>query len=278
MDQADLIAKLTDLSAEFGLKAVAAILILVVGWWLAKLISRGAARAMDRSSLDPTLVHFLRGAIYYLLLAIVAVIALTTVGIQTASFVALLGAAGLAVGLALEGSLGNFAAGVLIMLFRPFKIGDYVEAADREGRVERIHIFNTTLVTYDNETVIIPNSDVTGGTVINYSERGHVRVEVPLLVGHDADFKRVKSLLMLAAAEAPRVINEPPAEVQITEFTEHAIKLQVEVTVDPKDREDVLFEVSDLVKARFDEAGISTPRQRLDLRLPKAETRLDRTV
>ncbi|MEM1268942.1 MAG: mechanosensitive ion channel domain-containing protein [Bacteroidota bacterium] len=258
----DTLVSIFDRLLELGERLLTAGAIIIIGLWLAKLAVRLVKRSFTKANLDATLSSFLESLIYYGLVVFVIIAALNRLGVQTASFVAVLGAVGLAIGLATEGSLSNFAAGALIALFHPFRVGDFVEIADSEGHVEKIQIFNTVIRTLDNETVIIPNSEVTGGKIVNYSAKPYVRAEVPLLIGHDADFATVEALLFEAASASKRVLAEPAAEVQITDFTENGLRLQVEVTTLPGDREDVVFEVAGEIKRRLDAAGIRVPQRR----------------
>ncbi len=251
----------------FGLNLIAALAILVVGLYISKLIGRIARRALERSKLDDTVTHFLSNLVSYALIVFVVIAALSRLGVQTSQFVAVLGAAGLAIGLAMEGSLSNFAAGVLIAVFRPFGIGDWVEAADAEGQVTNISIFYTTLLTLDNETIVIPNSEVTAGKVTNFSAGNFVRVEIPFVVGHEAEWSAVREIAMSVPRHCPRVIAEPPPEVQIIELAEAGVRAQVEVTTEAKDREDVMFEVSEVLKAGFDARAVRMPHRQLDVRV-----------
>lgn len=267
MDFQSILADIQKIFTEFGFKILSALGIAIVGFWIAKKLASFAGKAFDKMDLDPTLNRFFCNLIYWLLLGFVIIAALGALGIQTGAFMAILGAAGLAIGLAMEGSLSNFAAGVLIILFRPFKVGDYIEVDENGGQVEKIQLFHSTLVTYDNETIIIPNSEITSNVVTNYSTRDWVRVEIPLTVSHGADFGKVKEIMMDIARLSGRSLNDPPAEVQVTEITENGLKMQLEVTVHPIDREDVIFEVSDMIKTRFDEENIEMPHRYLDIKV-----------
>jgi len=267
MDFSSILADIQTIFTEFGFKILSALGIAFVGFWIAKKIASFAGKAFERMDLDPTLNRFFSNLLYWLLLGFVIIAALGALGIQTGAFMAILGAAGLAIGLAMEGSLSNFAAGVLIILFRPFKVGDFIEVDENGGQVEKIQLFHTTLVTYDNETIIIPNSEITSNVVTNFSTKEWVRVEIPLTVSHGADFGKVKEIMMSIAERSGRALNDPPAEVQVTEITEDGLKMQLEVTVHPIDREDVIFEVSDMIKTRFDEESIEMPHRYLDIKL-----------
>lgn len=259
-----------DLVTRFGFRALGSIAIVLLGFWVIRLAKKPLRVAFSKSGLDETIVQFLVSLIGYALLAFVVIAALGNLGVQTTSFVAVFGAAGLAIGLALEGSLANFAAGILIAFFRPIRLGDFVEAADSEGVVDKITIFHTTIKTLDNETIIVPNSDITSGKVVNYSAEEFVRIEVPIAIGHDVDFAQVRALLEQVPAQCKRVLAEPPAEVQITDLSGDLVQLQLEVSVEPMQREDAGFEVAEKMKQALDEAGIRRPRRALDVQMTQA--------
>ncbi len=267
MDFQQIFTQVGELISQFGMRILGSIAIFIVGRWIARLMSRFIGRALEKSSLERTLQHFVANVVYYLLLAFIILAALSNIGVETTSFVALLGATGLAVGLAMEGALSNFAAGVMITFFRPIRVGDWISVGDHEGQVEKIQLISTVLITLDNETVILPNSEVTSGTIINYSRQGFVRVEIPITIDHAADYPRVKAILNEAASSSERIIPEPPAEIQIRALDEVGVQLQLEVTVAAKDREDVVFDVSEFIKTKFDEAGIRIPHRWMAVRL-----------
>lgn len=257
----ELVTQIQGYLAQFGFKILGAIVIMVVGIYAAKFVTKLLDKGLKASNIDPTLAGFARNLLYYAIIAFVAMAALNSLGVATTSFVAVLGAAGLAIGLATEGALSNFAAGVLIIFFRPFRIGDYVEIADVEGTIEDIQIFNTVLNSLDNETIIIPNSQITSEKITNYSTKDYVRVEVPFTIGYDADLKTVNDLVLQVPEHCPRILEEPIPELQVIEFTERGLKVQVEFSVKGPDREDAGFEAGRAVKLLLDEAGIKFPYQ-----------------
>jgi small conductance mechanosensitive channel len=177
-----LIAKLTDLGTEFGIQLIAAIAIFIIGRWVARALRTLIEKAMQKTRVDQTLIAFTVNLAYIAMIAFVVIAALGQLGIQTTSFIAVIGAAGLAVGLALQGSLSNFAAGVLMLIFRPFKVGDYIEGAGVAGTVKEIQIFTTILVTVDNKTIIVPNAKMTGDNIVNYAAQGTRRVDLSFAV------------------------------------------------------------------------------------------------
>ncbi len=197
------------LVTAYGLKIIAAIVIFVIGKWLARVLSRSVGKAMNRAKADQVLVKFVVNLAYAALLAFVVLAALAQLGIQTTSFIAIIGAAGLAIGLALQGSLSNFAAGVMLIIFRPFKVGDYIEAAGTAGSVEEIMIFSTKLKSPDNKQLYIPNGSIIAGTIVNYSAKEQRRVDLVFGCGYGDDIKKAKALLEAIVKENPLVLDEP---------------------------------------------------------------------
>lgn len=258
---------LRDLIVTYGLKVAGAVAIVVIGFWLARRLGNGLRQALERSRLDASLTHFLSNLGYYALLVFVVLAALNQLGVETTSFVAVIGAAGLAVGLALEGALSNFAAGVLILLFRPFKVGDWVEAASIFGKVENILVFSTILVTRDNKTVIIPNAQVTGAPIVNYSQKGVMRVDMVFGIGYGDDLRKAKQVALDILIAHPLVAKEPAPTVNVLELADNSVNLAVRpyTTADHYTR--VWFDVTEQVKLRFDAEGISIPFPQRDVHL-----------
>lgn len=194
-----LVEQVRELAVSFGLNIIAALAILVIGIWIIKFIRRIVEKRLDKREIDPTLAKFLLNLIYFLLLTVVILAALSQLGIETTSFIAILGAAGLAVGLALQGSLANFASGVLLIIFRPFKVDDFVKLADEEGFVEKIQIFTTQIRTFDNRTIIIPNSVITGSKITNYTTKEIRRVDLSIGISYGDNIKHaIESLMEIA--------------------------------------------------------------------------------
>ena len=207
-----LVQRVIDWAVGFAPNLVGALLTLVVGVWLAKLVTRGLRNLMVRGKVDESLAHFLAGLAYYGLLALVLIAVAGKLGVETTSFVALLGAVGLAVGFALQGSLGNLAAGVMILLFRPFRVGDVIEAGGQSGQVKEIGVFATVLATVDNRKVIVPNSGITAGSIVNSTAHPTRRVDLNFLIAPDEDVPRVKSIALRAASAEAKVLKDPPSE------------------------------------------------------------------
>lgn len=259
----------------FGLRLVTAVIILIIGRWLAGFIRRFATKMMVRANTETALVKFLGSLIYYLVLAVAIVAALDQVGVQTASIIALLGAAGLAIGLALQGALGNFAAGVMILFFKPFKLDDFVEISEQTGTVEEIQIFNTVLVTLDNKTVIIPNGQVTNGNIINYSKKGKVRMDMIFGIGYDDDLLQAKQVLEDIIREDDRVFADPVPTVSVMELGDSSVNFTVRPYVKIENYWAVYFDTHEAVKLRFDELGISIPYPQQDVHVFQPQPNLN---
>ncbi len=251
----------------FGMQIIAAILVFVVGRWLARRISNLLERGLQRANTDPTLISFFRNIAYFGLLTMVVIAAVGQLGVQTTSFIAVLGAAGLAVGLALQGSLANFAAGVLMIIFRPFKAGDFVEAAGASGVVEEIQLFTTTMRTPDNKTVIIPNAQITSGTITNYSARDTRRLDLQFGVSYGDDLDKVKRIINEVLADEPRLLKDPEPVVGLLSLGDSSVNFAVRPWVRSSDYWPVFFDLQEAMKKRFDAKGISIPFPQRDVHL-----------
>jgi small conductance mechanosensitive channel len=263
----ELTQTVSDLLVTYGLRIIGAIVIFIVGRWATGLVTRFVQRLLERAGVDKTLVIFVKNLTYYILLAFVVLAALGNLGVQTTSLVAILGASALAVGLALQGSLANFAAGVIIILFRPFKVGDRIEAGGVEGFVEDIQIFNTILRTPDNKTVIIPNANITGDNIINYSTKGILRIDMVFGIGYDDDLLKAKRILQEILATDEGVLKEPAPTVAVMELADSSVNFAVRPFVNSADYWTVYFRVTEQVKLRFDAEGVSIPFPQQDVHL-----------
>ncbi len=253
--------------SQFGLKLIAAIVVFFVGKWLARRISNLLKRGLERADTDPTLVGFVGNITYFGLLTMVVIAAVGQLGVQTTSFIAVLGAAGLAIGLALQGSLANFAAGVLMIIFRPFKSGDYIEAAGTAGSVEEVQLFTTTLKTPDNKTVIIPNAQVTAGTITNYSARDTRRLDMVFGVGYGDDLDKVRRVILEVLGDEERLLKDPEPLVAVLNLGESSVDFAVRPWVNSPDYWPVFFALQEKMKKRFDQEGISIPFPQRDVHL-----------
>ncbi len=262
-----IISQLQELLAVYGLKVVAAIAILVFGRIAARWAQRLIERVMERGKTDKIVIGFVGSIAYIGLMAFVVLAALGQLGIQTTSFIAILGAAGLAIGLALQGSLANFAAGFLLIMFRPFKVGDFIEAGGVSGSVESIQIFTTTLATPDNKTVIVPNSSIYSGNIVNYSAKETRRVDLVVGVSYEADLSQVKEILNDIAAKDERVFTDPPPKIAVSELGDNSVNLVMRMWAKTGDYWAVRFDAIEAIKLRLDEAGIGIPYPQRDVHL-----------
>jgi len=260
-------AQVQDIVAVWGLKVIAAIAIFIIGRWVAKGVRAGVRRMMKKTDVDPIVIGFVGSITYIALLAFVIIAALGQLGIQTTSFIAILGAAGLAVGLALQGSLANFAAGFLMIIFRPFKVGDFIEGAGVAGVVDTIQIFTTTLKTGDNKTIIVPNAKLSGDNIINYSAQTRRRVDMTVGVAYDADLSKVRDVLKDIISKESRVHSDPEPLIAVAELADNSVNFVVRVWTDTGDYWGVKFAMTETIKNRFDEAGIGIPFPQRDIHI-----------
>lgn len=251
--------------AEYGLKVIGAIAIFVVGKWVAKKLSALIKRLMDRGEIDPTLSEFIASIIDILLMVVVILAAINNLGIDTTSFIAILGAAGLAIGLALQGTFGNIGAGVILILFRPFEVGDFISAGGESGTVESITLFNTTLLTPDNKVILIPNSAVASGNIINFSKKEERRVDFVFGIGYDDDLKLAKATLNEIIDADARILKDPASFIGVGELADSSVNFTVRVWVKASDYWGVHFDTIEKVKLTFDEKGISIPYPQMDV-------------
>ncbi|MBN2226552.1 MAG: mechanosensitive ion channel [candidate division Zixibacteria bacterium] len=263
----DIMATLTDWATLYGLKIVGAIAILVIGRIAVGILAGVVRRLMTRSNVDDTLAKFVVSLTRIALMAFIIIAALGTVGVQTGSFVAVVGAAGLAIGFALQGSLSNFAAGVMLIAFRPFKAGDYVEAGGTAGSVESVQIFNTVLNTPDNKKVIVPNSKITSDNITNYSAMEMRRVDLVFGIGYGDDIKKAKTTLERILSEDSRILKDPAPTVAVSELADSSVNFVVRPWVKTGDYWGVYFDITEKVKLTFDREGISIPFPQQDVHM-----------
>lgn len=248
-----------DLIIEFGPKLIAAILIWIIGSWVIKVLLKGIKKAMNSRSYDESLKKFLLNLINWIFKIVLIIVVLGTVGVETTSFAALIAAAGLAIGMALQGSLGNFAGGVLIMIFRPIKIGDLIEAQGEIGVVKEIEIFTTKLTGLSNKEIIIPNGALSNGNIVNYTTEGTRRVDLVFGVSYDADIKQTQDVLMNVLISHPKVLKDPQPTVNVLELADSSVNFAVRPWCKVEDYWDVYFDVTKNTKLELDKAGIEIP-------------------
>ncbi|MCC5853073.1 MAG: mechanosensitive ion channel [Alkalimonas sp.] len=246
---------------------VIALVIFVIGRWIAKGITGVLERALMARAIDKAVVSFLGSIVYTLIMVAVLLMALSHVGVQTTSFIAILGAAGLAVGLALQGSLANFASGVLIIIFRPFKAGHFVDAGGVMGTVDKIEIFQTILKTPDNKRVLIPNAQITGGAITNFSAEPTRRVDLVIGISYDSDLRKAKQILADILAADERILPEPEPVIAIGELADSSVNILVRPWVNAADYWGVYWDTLEKVKLTFDEQGIGIPFPQMDVHL-----------
>ncbi len=251
---------------------VYAIIILAIGFWGAKLVAGFCKGLMERRELDPALSGFVGNLINAAIVTFAIIAALNQIGIQTTSLVAVVGAAGLAIGLALKDSLGNFAAGVMILIFRQFKAGDVIEAAGVLGVVESLNIFSTQLKTGDNKTIFVPNGKLIGDNIINYSTKGNRRLDLVFGVSYDADLAKVKKILNDILSGDDRVLEDPAPFVGVLELADNSVNFAVRPWVDNADYWPLYFDLHEAVKIALDKAGIGIPYPQRDVHLYQHET------
>ena len=247
-----------------------AIVIFFIGKFIISKAVNIAKKIMTKTKIDDALVGFAGNILYALGMAFVVIAALSKLGVETTSLAAVIAAAGLAIGLALQGSLSNFASGVLIILFRPFTVGHYIEAAGVAGTVEEISIFTTQLKTPDNKVVIVPNGQITGGSITNYSKKPTRRVDMVVGVGYDDNLAQVKEVLEKIIASEDRILKDPAPVIAVSELADSSVNLVVRPWVNSADYWPVKFDLTEKVKTTFDEEGISIPYPQRDLHIIKS--------
>ncbi|MDX1514142.1 MAG: mechanosensitive ion channel [Gammaproteobacteria bacterium] len=264
-------ALIKGLLATWGLKVIAAIAIFVIGKWLAGMLANALRTVMRRAKQDETLVKFVGSIAYYAMFAFVIIAAISQLGVQTTSIIAVFGAAGLAVGLAMQNSLSNFAAGVMLILFKPFKVGDFVEVAGTAGTVESVMIFSTRLKSADNKRIYVPNGQIFSATIVNYSANDTRRVDLVFGCGYDDDIRKAKSVLEELLATDERVLKDPAPTVTVSALADSSVNFNVRPWARTEDYWGLYWDLTEKVKLRFDEEGISIPYPQRDVHLHEAK-------
>jgi len=257
------------LAVDYGTKLIGAITVLVIGLWVIKLIVKGIGRVMEKKDIDPSLSTFAKSFLNMALKTMLFISVLTTVGVEMTSFVALIGAAGLAIGMALSGTLQNFAGGVMLLLFKPFKIGDAIEAQGHKGSVSAINIFNTILKTPDNQVIIIPNGGLSTSSLVNITHEATRRVEWNIGIAYGDDFDTAKTLMSKLISEDERILSDPEPFIALSALGDSAINVLVRVWVEKDNYGAVLFAMNEKVYTEFPKAGLSFPYPSMDVHLQK---------
>ena len=271
IDLTDVLSRITALITDWGLKVLGALVVLIVGRMIAKSIRKAVRKGLERGNMDPTLVPFVSSLVYYMVMAFVLIAVLGMVGIQTASMIAVLGAAGLALGLALQGTLSNFASGVMLLVFRPFKLGDYIDAAGTAGTVDSIGIFSTTLNTPDNVRIVMPNSTVWGQTIKNYATNPTRRVDLVMGISYDDDIGTAIDTIKKVLGNEPRILEDPAPNVAVSELGDSSVNIVVRPWCKKEDYWGVRFDLTRKLKEELEAAGCNIPFPQTDVYLHKVE-------
>ncbi|WP_109097045.1 mechanosensitive ion channel family protein [Aquimarina sp. AU58] len=248
-----------ELAKEFGPKLITAILIYIIGSWVIKKLINSVRQMMSKSKYDESLQKFLLNLLTWSLKVFLIILVISRLGVDVTTFAAVIAAAGLAVGLALQGSLSNFAGGVLIMIFRPYKIGDVIEAQGVLGVVKEIEIFTTKLTTPQNKLAIVPNGAMANGNIINYTAEGMMRVDITIGIGYDENIKNAKDVLLGVLTSNPKIMKDPAPSVNVSQLGESSVDLAVRPYCTPEDYWDVYFTTLENCKQALDDAGIEIP-------------------
>ena len=270
-DWAGLLMRLQTSGVDFGLKLLVAIVIFYVGRLAAKFLTKALRKLMQKQEVDPILETFVCNLVYWVVMLFVIIAAINHVGIETTSLIAVMGAAGLAVGLALQGSLSNFAAGVLIVIFRPYRVGDFVEAAGISGSVLSVQILTTILKTGDNKQIIVPNSQIMSSIITNYSANDTRRVDMTIGVSYDDDLDKVRKTLQELIDADERILTDPECLIAVAALADSSVNFIVRPWVKSGDYWGVTFDLTEAIKKRFDQEGISFPFPQQDVHLYKQE-------
>ncbi|WP_114325767.1 mechanosensitive ion channel family protein [Candidatus Colwellia aromaticivorans] len=259
--------KAYELVIEYAPRLALAILTLLIGLWIISGITKLIKLSMERSKVDPTLIPFMSSLVSWVLKVLLFISVASMIGIATTSFIAVLGAAGLAIGLALQGSLANFAGGVLVMVFKPYKVGDLIESQGHLGVVKEVQIFNTILIAPQSKQVIIPNGATSNGSIVNYTVEGKIRVDLTVGVSYDADIDKTKAVLMDVLVANDKVMQDPAPFVGVLEMGDSSVNFAVRPHCLPKDYWDVFFSVNEAVKKALDKNSIAIPFPQRDVHL-----------
>jgi len=268
-DWAALLETAQTTGVAFGLKLLAALVIFYVGRMVARMLQKGLRKMLQTQAVDKILETFVCNLAYWAIMIFVIIAAINQVGVQTTSLIAVMGAAGLAVGLALQGSLSNFAAGVLIVIFRPYRVGDWVEAAGISGSVEQVQILTTMLKTGDNKQIIVPNSQIMNSIITNYSANDTRRIDMIVGVSYSDDLDKVRKTLEELVASDERILKDPACTIAVSELADSSVNFVVRPWASTADYWSVKFDLTEAVKKRFDKEGISFPFPQQDVHLYK---------
>lgn len=265
IDTTQLIEKINELMFSWGPKVIGALIVLIAGWIFIGILSSLFGRMMDKRKVDESLKPFVKSLVSVLLKVLLLITVAGMVGIEMTSFIAIIGAAGLAIGLALQGSLANFAGGVLILLFKPFKVGDFIEAQGMSGKVSEIQIFNTVLKTPDNKTIIMPNGPLASSNLVNFSTEPTRRVDFVFGIGYDSNIDKAKKVLQELIDADTRILDDPASAMMVSELADSSVNITVRVWAKTADYWGVYFDMLENVKKSFDKARINIPYPQMDV-------------
>ena len=257
-----------ELTMEYAPKLILALVVLVIGLWIINRIIDILGNLLDRRHIDKSLQPFLKSLLGIGLKVMLLISVASMIGIETTSFVAVIGAAGLAVGLALQGTLANFAGGVLILIFKPFKVGDLIEAQGHLGTVEEIQIFVTIISSPESKTVIIPNGAISNGNITNYTTKGIIRVDLVMGISYESNIKQAREVLVKVMQEHPKVMKDPAPFVGVVELADSSVNLAVRPHCSPSDYWEVYFDIYEAGKEALDAANITIPFPQVDVHMP----------
>jgi small conductance mechanosensitive channel len=261
--------KINDVVITFGPRLIGAIITLIIGWWIIKIIQRSMRKSFEKREMEPSLRGFLNSMIGILLKVLLLISVIGMIGVQMTSFIAILGAVGLAVGMALSGTLQNFAGGVIILLFKPFKVGDYIEAQGHSGSVNEIQIFNTILKTPDNKTIIIPNGGLSNSSMTNYSTEPRRRVDFVFGIGYGDDVDKARSVIRKLIDDDERILKDPEPFIAVSELADSSVNLVVRVWAEASNYWGIYFDMHEKVYKSFDKEGLNIPFPQMDVHMHK---------
>lgn len=270
VDWAGLYEQFQSVGVNFAIKIIAAIAIFLIGRIVARVVTKGIRKLMTSQEVDKILESFVSNLVYWALMTFVVIAAINQVGVQTTSLIAIMGAAGLAIGLALQGSLSNFAAGVLIVMFRPYKVGDYIEAAGIAGAVLQVQILTTILKTGDNKQIVVPNAQIMGSIITNYSANDTRRIDLVVGIGYDDDIDKARDTIQTLVDADDRILKDPACLIAVSELADSSVNFVVRPWVKTTDYWGVNFGLTEAIKKRFDQEGISFPYPQQDVHIHQA--------
>lgn len=269
MNTEEIINEVTQMALHYGPKLVGAIAVWIIGGWIVKAIGGGFKKALEKGGTDPSLLPFLTGLVNGLLKVVLIITVLGMLGIEMTSFIAILGAAGLAVGMALSGTLQNFAGGVMILIFKPFKVGDVIEAQGYTGSVAEIQIFNTIMKTPDNKTIIIPNGGLSTSSMVNYSTEAKRRVDWTIGIGYGDDVDKARAVIKRLCDEDSRILKDPEVFIAVSALADSSVNFAVRAWVNAADYWGVYFELNEKVYKTFEGEGLNIPYPQMDVHIHK---------